>query len=267
MSLARAGKRRLVLGVRIDLVDRPPERRQRRALAGVVPYARRDDPASSRHPPHLGQARHGVVHEVDDELPQRRVEGAVAEGQVLGAREPDLDAGMTLARGVDERARRVDGGHATGAEPGDELGGQRARAAAHVERAVAVMDLGEVGQLRRKLARVGAHEAVVGVGGDVEGHAGTLYAGAMCRNIRPLFNFEPPASDEEVRDAALQFVRKISGFTKPSQANAEAFERAVDEVAAASTRLLAELTTSAPAKDRDVEAAKARARSAQRYAA
>ncbi|HXS44127.1 MAG TPA: DUF2277 domain-containing protein [Solirubrobacteraceae bacterium] len=89
----------------------------------------------------------------------------------------------------------------------------------------------------------------------------------MCRNIRPLFNFEPPASDEEVRDAALQFVRKISGFTKPSQANAEAFERAVDEVAAASTRLLAELTTSAPAKDRDVEAAKARARSAQRYAA
>jgi hypothetical protein len=89
----------------------------------------------------------------------------------------------------------------------------------------------------------------------------------MCRNIRPLFNFEPPASDEEVRDAALQFVRKISGFTKPSQANAEAFERAVDEVAAASTRLLAELTTSAPAKDRDVETAKARARSAQRYAA
>jgi hypothetical protein len=89
----------------------------------------------------------------------------------------------------------------------------------------------------------------------------------MCRNIRPLFNFEPPASDEEVRDASLQFVRKISGFTKPSQANAEAFERAVDEVAAASTRLLAELTTSAPAKDRDVEAAKARARSAQRYAA
>ena len=89
----------------------------------------------------------------------------------------------------------------------------------------------------------------------------------MCRNIRPLFNFEPPASDEEVRDAALQFVRKISGFTKPSQANAEAFERAVDEVAAASTCLLAELTTSAPAKDRDVEAAKARARSAQRYAA
>ena len=89
----------------------------------------------------------------------------------------------------------------------------------------------------------------------------------MCRNIRTLYNFEPPASDEEVRDAALQYVRKISGFNKPSQANAEAFEQAVDAVAAASTRLLDELVTAAPPKDREVEAAKARARSAQRYAA
>ena len=89
----------------------------------------------------------------------------------------------------------------------------------------------------------------------------------MCRNIRPLFNFEPPATDEEVRSAALQYVRKISGFTKPSQANAEAFERAVDRVAEASMELLGELTTAAPPKDREVEAAKARARSAQRYAA
>jgi hypothetical protein len=89
----------------------------------------------------------------------------------------------------------------------------------------------------------------------------------MCRNIRPLFNFEPPATDEEVRAAALQYVRKISGFTKPSQANAEAFERAVDQVAAVSAELIAELQTNAPAKDREVEAAKARARSAHRYAA
>ncbi len=88
----------------------------------------------------------------------------------------------------------------------------------------------------------------------------------MCRNIRPLYNFEPPATDEEVRAAALQYVRKISGFTKPSQANAEAFERAVDEVAAASARLLDELVTAAPPKDREAEAAKARARSAHRYA-
>jgi hypothetical protein len=89
----------------------------------------------------------------------------------------------------------------------------------------------------------------------------------MCRNIRPLFNFEPPATDEEVRAAAIQYVRKISGFTKPSQANAEAFERAIDRVAAVSAELIAELETNAPPKDREVEAAKARARSAQRYAA
>jgi hypothetical protein len=89
----------------------------------------------------------------------------------------------------------------------------------------------------------------------------------MCRNIRTLYNFEPPASDDEVRAAALQYVRKISGFTKPSQANADAFERAVDEVAAVSRRLLDSLSTAAPPKDREVEAAKARERAAKRYAA
>lgn len=89
----------------------------------------------------------------------------------------------------------------------------------------------------------------------------------MCRNIRTLHNFDPPATEEEVRAAALQYVRKISGSTKPSRANAEAFERAVDAVAAASAELLSELVTSAPPKDREAEAAKARARSAQRYAA
>ena len=86
----------------------------------------------------------------------------------------------------------------------------------------------------------------------------------MCRNIRPLHNFEPPATHEEVRAAALQYVRKISGYTKPSQANAEAFARAVDEVAAASARLLDSLSTAAPPKDRDVEAAKRRARAENR---
>jgi len=89
----------------------------------------------------------------------------------------------------------------------------------------------------------------------------------MCRNIRTLHNFDPPASDEEIRASALQYVRKISGFTKPSAANAEAFERAVEEVTAVSTRLLGELVTNAPPKNREVEAAKARARAAQRYAA
>ena len=87
----------------------------------------------------------------------------------------------------------------------------------------------------------------------------------MCRNIRPLHNFAPPATDEEVRDAALQYVRKISGTTKPSRVNTEAFDRAVAEVAAASTRLLDALVTTAPPKDREVEALKARERAALRY--
>jgi hypothetical protein len=89
----------------------------------------------------------------------------------------------------------------------------------------------------------------------------------MCRNIRTLYNFAPPASENEVQAAALQYVRKISGFAKPSRANEEAFERAVAAVTAASSQLLQDLVTTAPPKDREVEAAKARARSAARYAA
>jgi hypothetical protein len=89
----------------------------------------------------------------------------------------------------------------------------------------------------------------------------------MCRNIRPLHNFDPPATEEEVRDAALQYVRKISGYNKPSQANAAVFEQAVDAVAAATRELVDGLVTTAAPKDREAEAAKARARSAQRYAA
>jgi len=87
----------------------------------------------------------------------------------------------------------------------------------------------------------------------------------MCRNIRPLYNFDPPVTDEEVRAAALQFVRKISGFTKPSKTNEAAFELAIDQVAAAARRLMDSLVTTAPAKDREVEAAKAKARAAERY--
>jgi hypothetical protein len=87
----------------------------------------------------------------------------------------------------------------------------------------------------------------------------------MCRNIRPLSNFEPPATDDEITAAALQYVRKISGSAKPARVNAEAFDRAVAEVAAASARLLDALVTTAPPKDRAVEAEKARARAAVRY--
>ena len=88
----------------------------------------------------------------------------------------------------------------------------------------------------------------------------------MCRNIHTLYNYEPPATSEEIHDASLQYVRKISGFTKPSQANEAAFARAVDEVAGATTRLLEQLVTSAAPKDREVEAERARARAAKRFA-
>ena len=87
----------------------------------------------------------------------------------------------------------------------------------------------------------------------------------MCRNIRTLFNFEPPANEDEVRASALQFVRKLSGFNTPSQANAAAFDRAVEDVSDAARRLLASLHTHAPARDRDIEAEKARARSRERF--
>jgi hypothetical protein len=89
----------------------------------------------------------------------------------------------------------------------------------------------------------------------------------MCRNIQTLYNFEPPATEDEVQAAAVQYVRKISGFTKPSQANEAAFARAVDEITAASQRLLGELVTTAPPKNREVEAEKRRARGRQRFAA
>ena len=88
----------------------------------------------------------------------------------------------------------------------------------------------------------------------------------MCRNIHTLFNYEPPATDEEVRDAALQYVRKISGYTKPSRVNEQAFASAVDDVSAATRRLLDDLVTSAAPRDREVEAERARARAAKRFA-
>ena len=97
--------------------------------------------------------------------------------------------------------------------------------------------------------------------------ANSIYDVWMCRNIRTLYNFEPSATDAEVRSAAVQYVRKISGFTKPSRTNEEAFARAIEEIAAASSQLLRELSTAAPPKNREAEAAKARARSAERFAA
>ena len=132
---------------------------------------------------------------------------------------------------------------------------------------VRVVDLGS--QHLQRFRRVGANR-----GGEIDqAHANDMfpkmrggYALGMCRNIRTLHNFDPPATQEEVHDAALQFVRKVSGSTKPSKANAEAFERAVEEVAASTAALLDALVTKAPAKNREVEAEKRKARSAERFA-
>ena len=93
----------------------------------------------------------------------------------------------------------------------------------------------------------------------------TDYSSGMCRNIRPLFNFEPPATDEEIHAAALQYVRKVSGTRQPSERNSDPFERAIAEIAAATRRLVDSLETTAPPKNREIEAAKARERSAQRF--
>jgi len=99
------------------------------------------------------------------------------------------------------------------------------------------------------------------------GHSDRLRSSLMCRNIKTLFNFDPPVTDEEVRAASLQFVRKISGFNKPSKANEASFLAAVDEVAGISSRLLRSLETNAPPKNREEEAAKAKARAAERFGA
>jgi hypothetical protein len=101
---------------------------------------------------------------------------------------------------------------------------------------------------------------------DVSCYIGEEGANPMCRNIKTLFNFEPPATEDEVHASALQFVRKLSGFNEPSQANAAAFERAVGEVSQAARKLLASLQTSAPTRDREVEAEKARERARERFA-
>ena len=122
---------------------------------------------------------------------------------------------------------------------------------------------------RRRIARESgaAGPRAINVSQESPAAATLAYAWGMCRNIRPLHNFAPPATQDEVRDAALQYVRKISGTTKPSKANAEAFDRAVDAVTEATARLLDELVTTAPPKDREVEAAKRQARYKRRVAA
>jgi hypothetical protein len=171
MTLACARARRLVVHLRVELARRAPERRQRRAVAGQVPDARRDDAARRRHARHLAQACDGIAHEVDDELREGNVEAGVRKRQLLGSGPADVDAGVAFARRLHERLGRVDGGDLLGAEPRDEFARKRARPAADVERAHPGTDTGEVCELRCELHRITAHEPVVRLGRDGERHS------------------------------------------------------------------------------------------------
>ena len=135
-------------------MDGVPEWAQRPRPAAVVPYARRNEASLPRDAPHLPKTGDGVGHEVDDELGERAVEAAVGEGQLLGRRLPDVDIGMSRPRCGDKRLRRVDRGHRLGAETGDELGGERARSAAHVDDGVPHPRVTEV---RKRRARAGTN--------------------------------------------------------------------------------------------------------------
>ena len=154
----------------VELPRRVPEGAQRAGAAAVVPHARCDDAAASRDSCQLPQAGDGIGHEVDDELRQRGVELVVGEGQLFGRRLLDGDAGMPLARGCDERLRRVDGRHLGRSEQAHELRRQRTRPAADVQHALPGANARQRGQLRREPDRVAAHEPVVGLGGDCERH-------------------------------------------------------------------------------------------------
>ena len=144
VALAHAGERRLVPRARIKHNGGLPERRDRRPSPGQIPHRGRDHPAGPGYPRHLAQAGDRIRHEVDHELRQRRVEPGVGEGQIFGGAAPDVDAGVALAHRRDEELRRVDGSDRAGAEPGDELGREHARAAADVNHALAGGDARKV---------------------------------------------------------------------------------------------------------------------------
>ena len=177
MPLPRAGKRRLVRDVRVDLVGGVPERAQRALAACVVPDAGRDDPAWAGHARHLAKPLNRVGHEVHHELSECRVERVVGKRQVLCRGAHDVDAGMTLTCRLDERLRRIDGRDARRVQPADELGRERAGAATDVEHPLALSDLREACERACEPARVPTHEAVVRVSGNGEGHRRNLRVG------------------------------------------------------------------------------------------
>ena len=174
LTPARACQVGFALEVGVELARRSPERADRPPAAGMIPDAGRDDPLPPRHAGHLAQARDRICHEVNDELGEGRVEGPVGKRQLFRRCASHVDAGMALANRRHERLRRLDGGHGGRPEPFDQLGGECARAAADVERALPCRHPGEIGELRREQNRIPAHEPVVRRGGDGEAHRRNL---------------------------------------------------------------------------------------------
>ena len=170
VAFTGSGKLGLVLRAGIELAGGSPEHGQRRAIAGVVPDARCDDPTGACHSRHLAQSCDGVGHEMDDELCECRVEDAVVEGQAFSGREVHVDCRVARFRRGDERLRWVDRRDCLPADPPNKLARERAGAAAHIQHTLPFADSCEFGQLGCELRRVSTHEPVIGLGGNLEGH-------------------------------------------------------------------------------------------------
>ena len=170
MAFPGPGPARFVRCQRIQVTRRTPEQGQRAAAAGVVPHARRDRPAGTGDPAHLAQASYRIGHEMDDQLRQRDIKGAVSEGQLLGRRPPDIDSRQALPRRGGERLGRFHCAHRARPQPPDQLGRQHARPAADIQRALAAGHSGQVSEQHRERLGVPAHEAHIGVRADIKSH-------------------------------------------------------------------------------------------------
>ncbi len=188
VALAGAGEVGLIVDVGVELTRGVPEEPEGALAPTVIPDARRDDTIPPGHAGHLGQPRDRVLHEVDDELREGRVERVVREWQPLGWRLSNIDARMARPRRGDERLGWVDGRHRCRSQPRDQLGRERAGAAADVENPLPAADRGETCQLTGQQARVPTHEVVVGLGGDIEAHvpkpSPQLFGGNRVHRIR-----------------------------------------------------------------------------------
>ena len=174
VASAGAGEVGLIVDIRVERTGSAPEEAERSIDPAVIPHARDDDTASPGHAGHLGQPRDRILHEMDDELREGGVKGIIRERHLLGRRSSNVDARVARPRRGNERIGRVDCRHRVRSQPSDQLAGERSRAAADVEDPLPSAHRGEVCQLTRQQARVPTHEAVIGLGGDIEAHVPNL---------------------------------------------------------------------------------------------